>query len=432
MLQACGETTAQAGRYHGTGLAHLLTLLTRIDRYVARLIIVPLLSTLTIAAMLLLLDRMLRLFDFVMNEGGPVSVVWRMLGNLLPEYLSLGIPIGVMLGILLAFRGLALSSELDAVRAVGISYNRMLRVPFLFATVFAVVNFGIVGFLQPTSRYAYENLRFELRSGALGASIKVGQFASLGKGMTLRVEESHNHGADLRGLFVRAEGKDGQSLAVTAEQGTFLSTDDPDVILLRLRHGTLVHVANAKTVPRVLSFEQHDLPVNLPAMTNFRARGEGNLERTLPELGRTVFDAAAAPDVRRNASATFNRRLAQCLVMFVLPFLGVALAVPPKRSSSALGVFVSLIMLITFHKLTEYGERMASLGRVDPALAQWVPFAGFAALSVWLYYVLAYRPGGQPIGALDRAFSQLSATLSGLASRLMRRDTWRDDALSAG
>jgi lipopolysaccharide export system permease protein len=141
--------------------------LTRFDRYLARLIIVPLVSSLVIAAMLLLLDRMLRLFDFVMNEGGPVDVVWRMLGNLLPEYLSLGIPIGVMMGVLLAFRTLALSSELDALRAVGISYWRLLRVPFLFAGVFAIINFGIVGFLQPVSRYAYENLRYELRSGAL-------------------------------------------------------------------------------------------------------------------------------------------------------------------------------------------------------------------------------------------------------------------------
>ncbi len=406
--------------------------LTRFDRYLARLIIVPLFSSLVIAAMLLLLDRMLRLFDFVMTEGGPVSVVWRMLGNLLPEYLSLGIPIGVMMGILMAFRKLATTSELDALRAVGISYNRLLRVPFLFATVFAIVNFGIVGFLQPVSRYAYENLQFELRSGALGASIKVGEFATLGKGMTLRVEQSKNQGADLRGLFVRAEGKDGQSVAVTAAQGTFLSTDDPDVILLRLKNGTLVHSTGEGSVPRVLSFDQHDLPVKLPAMSSFRKRGEGNLEKTLPELGRIIFDGTATREARRDASATFNRRLVQCLVMFTLPFLAVALGVPPKRSTSALGVFVSLIALVTFHKLTEYGERMGSLGRVDPVLAQWVPFIGFIALSLWLYRILAYVPGGQPIGALDRWFSQIGAALSGLAARLVRRENWRDDALSAG
>ncbi|MBC7521145.1 MAG: hypothetical protein H7268_08645, partial [Sandarakinorhabdus sp.] len=60
-----------------TGNCTALIALTRFDRYLARLIVVPLVSSLVTAAMLLLLDRMLRLFDFVMNEGGPVSVVWR-------------------------------------------------------------------------------------------------------------------------------------------------------------------------------------------------------------------------------------------------------------------------------------------------------------------------------------------------------------------
>ena len=93
--------------------------LSLIDRYLTRQIAVPLIGTLLLAAMLLVLDKMLRLFDFVVNSGGPVSVVWRMLANLLPEYFSLGIPIGLMLGILLAFRKLALSSELDALRGIG-------------------------------------------------------------------------------------------------------------------------------------------------------------------------------------------------------------------------------------------------------------------------------------------------------------------------
>jgi lipopolysaccharide export system permease protein len=133
-----------------------LKFLTATDRYIARLVIVPLLGTLTIAAMLLLLDRMRRLFDFVTAEGGPISVVWRMLANLMPEYLSLGIPIGLILGILLAFRKLAISSELDIFRAVGQGYGRLLRVPYIFAVFLAFVNFAIVGFVQPYARYLYE------------------------------------------------------------------------------------------------------------------------------------------------------------------------------------------------------------------------------------------------------------------------------------
>ncbi|MFN3592725.1 MAG: LptF/LptG family permease, partial [Thermaurantiacus sp.] len=240
---------------------------TRIDRYLFRLILVPLFATLVISAMLLLLEKMLNLFDFVINEGGPVSVVWRMLGNLIPEYLSLGIPIGVTLGILLAFRRLALSSELDALQSVGVGYNRLLRVPYAITMVFALANFLIVGFLQPYSRYNYEGLRFELRSGALGASIKVGEFARLGERMTLRVEESFDRGADLRGVFVRAADEEGRALAVSAARGQFLQTDDPDTIILRLRNGTLVHDSESgRATPRVLTFVQHDLPVGLPPM----------------------------------------------------------------------------------------------------------------------------------------------------------------------
>src|SRR5918999_4270897 len=133
-----------------------LSVATQTDRYLAKLIFVPLVATLTLAAMLLLLEKMLRLFDFVVSEGGPVNVVWRMLANLIPEYLGLGIPLGLLLGILLAFRRLATSSELDSLRAVGLGYGRLLRVPYLYALALMAVNIGIVGFVQPYAEYSYQ------------------------------------------------------------------------------------------------------------------------------------------------------------------------------------------------------------------------------------------------------------------------------------
>src|ERR1700712_2425800 len=136
----------------------------QIDRYLAKLVLVPLIGTLCLAAMLLIMDRMLRLFDFVVSEGGPVTVVWRMLANLIPEYLGLAVPVGLTLGILLAFRKLALSSELDTLRAVGLGYGRLLRVPYLYGMVLLAANFWIVGYLQPKAQYAYQQLRFELSS----------------------------------------------------------------------------------------------------------------------------------------------------------------------------------------------------------------------------------------------------------------------------
>ncbi|MBB4154497.1 lipopolysaccharide export system permease protein [Sphingomonas jinjuensis] len=381
-----------------------------IDRYMARLIALPLFATLIISAMLLVLDRIRRLFDFVATQGGPIGVVWRMLANLLPEYLGLGIPIGLMLGILLAFRRLATSSELDVMRAVGMSYTRMLRVPYLFAIGLAIVNILIVGFVQPKARYYYEQLRFELRTGALGASIKVGEFTHLGQRMTLRIEQSREKGRDLAGIFVHAQTPKNDWIAVTAERGRFMATDDPNVIIFRLTNGTLIHNRPEFKTPRVLTFSSHDLPIDLPKFESFRQRGGGNLEFTLPELARNG-QTAATEQLRDSSRAEFHFRIVEVATMFLLPLLAVSLGVPPKRSTSGIGVFIAIVMLVTYHKVNEYASSIGELGRIDPLIALWVPFLIFAGLVFWMYYQLAYVPGGQPIGALERVFGKIASVV---------------------
>src|SRR3546814_1068000 len=59
---------------------------------------------------------------------------------------------------------------LPILRSVGFSYWRLLRVPYIYACALALLNLGIVGYIQSYARYAYEGLRLELRSGALSAS----------------------------------------------------------------------------------------------------------------------------------------------------------------------------------------------------------------------------------------------------------------------
>ncbi|WP_343527968.1 LPS export ABC transporter permease LptF [Sphingomonas sp.] len=381
-----------------------------IDRYMARLIALPLFATLIISAMLLVLDRIRRLFEFVATEGGPISVVWRMLANLLPEYLGLGIPIGLMLGILLAFRRLATSSELDVMRGVGMSYTRLLRVPYMYAIVLAALNLAIVGYIQPVARYYYEGLRYELRTGALGASIKVGEFTHLGDRMTLRIEESRENGRDLSGIFVHANTSKGDWIGVTAERGRFLATDDPNVIIFRLTNGTLIHNRPEFRAPRVLTFSSHDLPIDLPKFDNFRKRGGRDLEFTLPELARHGQEAQSA-EARAGSRAEFHFRVVEVVTMFLLPLLAVSLGIPPKRSTSALGVFLSIVMLVTYFKVNQYAADIGALGRVDPLIALWVPFTVFAGLVLWMYYVTAYVPGGQPIGALERGVAKLAKAI---------------------
>ena len=387
-----------------------------IDRYLARSIAVPLIGSLILAAMLLVLDKMLRLFQYVVDAGGPVSVVWRMLANLLPEYLSLGIPIGLMLGILLAFRKLALSSELDALRGIGVGYGRLLRIPYAYAIPLAIINLLIVGYLQPFSEYRYESLRFDLKSGALGAAIKVGEFNQLGKRLTLRLDRSENKGTQLHGIFVETEDGKGMTIAATARHGKFLATDDPDKILFRLSEGRLVQQSPKFATPRTLAFETYDLPVSLPMMDQFRHRGGTESDELyLHELWRVGYGGGATSEHQRlEAQAHLNFRLVEVLMMLMLPLLAVSLAVPPKRSTSGVGIFVGILVVVAYHKVNQYGQQMGANGQLNPILALWVPLALFAAMIAWMYHVLAHRPGGQPIGALERFFARTAAIFRGM------------------
>jgi lipopolysaccharide export system permease protein len=388
-----------------------------VDRYILRLVVGPMTAVFVIAASLLVLDKMLKLFDFVASEGGPVSVVFRMLANLLPEYASLAIPLGLMLGILFAFRKLALNSELDLLGAAGLSFNRLLRMPYVLTVLLAGLNLAIVGYLQPLSRYYYEQLQFDLRSGALGASIKVGEFTTLQDRMALRIEASEDEGRKLIGIFVRVADKGGQTLAISAREGRFMAlAENPDTIVLRLSEGRTVQATPGES-PRVLTFTRFDLPIDLPAIEQFRQRSTAEREAILPELLQIGWNRASSETARNQAQAGFNYRMVEVVMMFLLPLLAVSLAIPPKRSTSGLGIFLSIILVVAYHKVNEYGQAMAAQGRLDPTLALWGPFVVVAVLIVWMYYRVAYVPGGQAIGALEKVFANAGGALKRLIWR---------------
>ena len=115
--------------------------------------------------------------------------------------------------------------------------------------------------------------------------------------------------------------------------------------------------------------------------------------------------------------ASLNYRLVEVVMILMLPLLAVALAIPPKRSTSSLGLFVSIVMVVAYHKVNEYGQSVAELGRVDPVLALWGPFAVFAAIIAWMYWRIAYVPGGQPIGALETFAAGVAKRLKAIVAR---------------
>jgi lipopolysaccharide export system permease protein len=393
-------------------------MLSKIDRYLLRLFIIPLAMALAIAAMLLLLERMLRLFDLVINQGGPIGVVWQLLGNLVPHYVGLALPLGVFLGVLLAFQRLAQTSELDALMSTGFGIPRLIMPAVGLATVLMIVNLILAFYINPYSRYAYRELLFDLRSGALGASIKTGEFNKLGNGFALRIGESHDGGERLVNLFAQKRHDNGATTAISAEEGSFLRTNDENTILLRLKDGEIISSLSGGTTPVVLKFTTYDLPIKLPLVEKFRARGSANLELTLPELWHALKDPPQGEPVSLYR-ADFHDRIIRSLSILVLPFLAIPFGVVSKRSGRGFGLVAGVLLVLTYHKVEEFAAAYTSSGHASPWIAMWIPFLLFAGLSGYLYYMRAYKVEG---GVLARLEDYSTRVVIWLRSLLPKRE----------
>lgn len=395
-------------------------MLRRVDTYVLKQILLPLSATLGVSALLLLLERMFRLFDMVANQGGPVAVVFRMLGSLLPHYIGTALPLGFFLGVLLAFRKLAENSELEALTASGTSLFRLMRSALVLSIGLLVLNLLLIGFVQPQGRYSFHSLMFNLSSGAFGASIRSGEYRELGDDFTLRIGESHDQGGQLLRIFAQKERSNGHVTTITAREGSFLATPDGSTILLRLKDGIITDILPGRPAPRVFRFDQHDWPLKLPQVEAFRDRGAGEeLEMTLPELwseARTTADQSTA----NRFLASFHERIVRSVAMLILPFLAVGLGVSSKRRKGSAGATVGIVMSLTLHKAIEFGAASAALGVADPFVAIWSPLIIFSALSGFFFYVTSQKVGVAPLGWLEEGM-QIIAQQFGKLRRSRRR-----------
>ncbi|MBK5912709.1 LPS export ABC transporter permease LptF [Rhodothalassium salexigens] len=405
-----------------------------LDRYLVRSVAGPFALTLVIAVLLLLLEQMLRLFDFVINENGPADVVWAMLLHLLPEYLGTALPLAAFIAMLAAARRLSRSSELDVIRGAGVSLRRLVRPLYAVLLPLMALHALVVGWVQPVSLYTYSALKFDARSGALGATVGVGEYVDLAHGVVLNVGGVERGGRILTDIFLERHGPDGR-VVVTAERGEFLATADEDVILLRLYQGRLLNLTDLNGAPSLLRFERQDRPIALPPIEAFRPRGSREEEATLPELWRLTgygaaegqgdalaADAGAATGPGTQAArAEWHWRLLSTLNFLPLPLLAFGLGVIDKRRDSGAGALLGLVTVIVYHEVMEAGRAIVAAGVAAPWLAMWPIYAALWAFALWAFHVTGDRPGAPALTPLETAGQRLGALLGRLARRLRRR-----------
>ena len=97
----------------------------RLNRYLFKRAAISIGGLIIFACVVLLLERLLRIFEIVSNSANPAGDAGSMVINLLPHYLGMAVPMALLLGVTITVDRFSRSSELTAAMGAGVSLLHM-------------------------------------------------------------------------------------------------------------------------------------------------------------------------------------------------------------------------------------------------------------------------------------------------------------------
>ncbi|WP_149196523.1 LPS export ABC transporter permease LptF [Luteimonas suaedae] len=304
----------------------------------------------------------------------PAGMMLSQLGLQVLNYLPLILPLGLMLGLLLAVGRLYRDSEMPVLTATGVGPRRLLR-PVLMLVVPMVTFIGLCSlWLGPWARDYSKRMIEQGSRSLLIAGLEAGRFVELpgGRGVVY-VGGMSNDGTQMARVFVYQQ--DEERMDVTTSATGRLTVEDSGERYLTLDDGFRVEGPQRDGLDfRLMRFASNELL--LPEAGGSRDETDPELQPTLALLG----------DERREARAELHFRLAPPLLALAFGLLAVPLARSPPRQArygrtmlAFLGYFVGINLMLL-------GQDWLAEGTIPIALGLWWLVLPLLALGAWMYF----------------------------------------------
>ncbi|HZL00652.1 MAG TPA: LptF/LptG family permease [Caulobacteraceae bacterium] len=374
------------------------------DRYLLRSLALPAAAVLGVTLVAFLLEQTLRLIDELASRGAHLGFLFGLIGNLIPYQLGLALPAAFFVSMFIVIARLDEESELDAILAGGVSFERIVAPLVFIGVVLGGVSLLLVGYLQPYSHYGYRAVRNAALEAGWTAQLDPEVFINAGPDFTITADEADATGRRLKGVFIRRRTDDGETV-VTAADGVLGLRPDGKTTELHLGGGVvLADIARGGT--RLLRFADFTDHEHLGGSEVLRPRGGDEQELTLPEL----VDEMGRPDAlipHRVLQAEFYARLARSLAIPFLPLLALPLAMAAKRGRRAPGMILGAVILVAFHHGVTLAKSLAASGALDPLMAIGGLFGAIAAFGLWMFLSSRRRPGETPFSGMFAAIERM-------------------------
>src|SRR5210317_1939895 len=258
-----GSLTVSANRHHAIPYPVKRIL----DRYIFREIALTWLGVTLILLMILLTNQFARILGDVAKGKLPKGAAFDVIGLSAAQYLTVLVPIGLFLAVMLALGRLYRDSEMPAMMACRVGPAGIYR-PLMWLLVplsLIVAWLSIVG--TPQALTKIERISAEARREADLASIEPGRFTVLGPDQAVIYGESITSDGLMENVFIQRNVNDRIVEVIVAKRGEQVESDDPDTRLLVLHEGRRYEGEPGTARFRVVEFAEHGIPYRLPSPT---------------------------------------------------------------------------------------------------------------------------------------------------------------------
>lgn len=353
-------------------------MLKRIDLYIIRKFLGTFfLSIALILSIAIVLDVTEKMDRFVKYEASLHDIIFKYYLNFIPFYGNLFSPIFVFIAVIFVTSKLAGNSEIIAIQASGISYNRFLRPYFISAAIIAGCSFYLSGYIIPSAnkvRLDFEDqfIRKFKTENVHNVQVK------LSKDVVLYIQRYEE---DIKtGYSVSIEHFNGKKLVsrLTAERMVWdtLYNWKVEDYLIRRFNGMRESIELGTAKDTVFEIEPKDFFVSAmecPQMSN--AELASYLSR---QKQRGVGNIKAFED-------EYHKRFSMPFAAFVLTLIGVALSSRKVRGGTGANLGIGLLLSFMYVLFSSITTSLSVQGDTPAALAAWLPNIGYTVIGIYLY-----------------------------------------------
>lgn len=355
-----------------------------LDRYLLRELVVPFVLGIAVFTSVLLIVRILKLMDLVVNRGVPLAQMALIFSYIVPAFLELTVPMALLLAVLVAFGRLSSDSELIALSAAGTSFLRLLRPVFVFASTVAAATFILSTVARPWGNTMLRAGLYEIARDRATAGIRPKVFSDEFTGLVIYVDRVETTTDNLQGILIADTRDPDMHNTIYAQRGWLLGSENHRALTLRLENGG-IYSAGRPGGYQATRFTTYDIALNIDnALSQTRNRPKDPAEMTLRELRATIEKKTANGEPTLLEHAEVQRKFSVPFACLVFASLGVPLGIQSNRSAHSRGLSVSLILIFSYYLLLTLGQNLGERGELPVWLGVWLPNIVLSVLGAML------------------------------------------------